>query len=296
MFETFYATLWQKQLRRITMAQYQQLGEFAVPTSHMVGYAADIETGNNLCNGSVFVPSIHRNISEESMRMMFRYIGEISRVDWAEMTPPKTNFCRAFVHFENFDSEQIDKQRTIQYSISPKYDCVYSATVLPAKNPVPRTNLNIHQVAHNLKVFEETVWGALHKKEEEVRNMQELIEELQKKLRNQEATIHILLTRPVYPSPPILRRQSAESFTFGGFSENKEDGEISENTIERITALMPSDDWLSAVPCTREGSQINDLDSVDTSDSMPALTALNHPDSWDEHIPGEPVVIADKDL
>jgi hypothetical protein len=265
----------------------------------MVGYAADIETGNNLCYGSVFVPSIHRNISEESMRMMFRYIGEISRVDWTEMTPPKTNFCRAFVHFENFDPDQINLQKNIQYSIYPnQYDCIYSATVLPTKNPVPRTELNIHQVAHNLKVFEETVWGALHKKEEEVRNMQELIEELQKKLRNQEATIHILLTRPMYPSPPRLRRQVAESFTFGGYSEDKEDkedGEISENTIDRLRGMM-SDDWLSTRPCTREGSQINDLDSVSTADSMPALTALNRPDSWDEHMPGEPVVVADKDL
>jgi hypothetical protein len=211
---------------------------------------------------------------------------------------PKTNFCRAFVHFENFDYDQINMQKNIPYSYIGPDQCIYnySATVLPTKNPVPRTELNIHQVAHNLKVFEETVWGALHKKEEEVRNMQELIEELQKQLRNQAATIRILLTRPIYPSPPRLRRQVAESFAFDGYSEDKEDGEISENTIDRIAGMMPQDDWLSTVPCSREGSQVNDLDSVNTADSMPALIALNRPDSWDEHMPGEPVVVADNNL
>lgn len=299
------------------MAQYMQINDFSVPAHPVIG------DGNKKGCGpmSLYIPSVHRTVQHHQLDSLFRHLGQITRVDWVEFAPMKSNFKRAYIHFDNCNLDNLpvgfpETPYTLVYQIQDfstveKYmSCAagngpkYSMTILPASNPVPPTTLNIHQVANNLKIFEETVWGDLHRKEEVIRNQAELIEELQNQLKNQAAMIHALLTRPMYPSPPRLERHSNRHFAFDdvinapfkGEKQEQEDDKISEESIDRLVANMR--DWPSTAPPSREISLNIDLieDSISTHDSMPELTMLNRVDSWDEPACDATVVVTNENV
>ena len=275
--------------------------------------------GINMGAGSVFIPSVHRNVDEIMLFNLLGNTGRVLRIDWSEMTQPKKNFRRAFVHFEMCDQDRIKDTSYIQYCITVNgISNSFSLTILPAQNPVPQTELNIHQLANNLKLLEESMWGAMNAKNEQIHDMEELIDDLRTKMENQEALINILLKRHTYPSPPALVRQTNRPPSFQYDYEEKQfdpkydlgeavectqdeavpdwvsDAGTESTSASTLPPLEPIDMDDDIVDLQSESSEASmpslipndDAKSVSTHDSMPPLMSIQQIDgidNWDFH-------------
>jgi hypothetical protein len=118
---------------------------------------------------SVFIPTIPKIHTEEIIANYFALnsVGKVERVDFVEFQSGVKDFQQAFVHF----SPQ-QKTREIMEAIEQKgsyrfYPCEKLINIcsfkeqtqywilLKNKNPVPKTELNVNQLAHNQNLMEE---------------------------------------------------------------------------------------------------------------------------------------------
>lgn len=193
---------------------------------------------------SAYFPSIHRIVDDQMLCRIVEEIGTPCRIDWVEMTQPKKNYRSAFVHFDWGRKDLIgDGPRDMSRYIEGTDN--YAITMLPARNPVPNTLLNIHQVANNLKVLEESLWGSMNKQAEQIRDLEDIVQAQTIQLANQAAMIKILLEKSSYPSPPILRRQTnaIPIIPFPNMTDEDEDEESTadlESGTESTHSSMPS--------------------------------------------------------
>jgi len=145
---------------------------------------------------SVFIPSVRRNLQEKDFAEMFCDWGIIDRVDFVEMTPPKANWVKAFVHFERiYESENMIS--TIYFLENTpnghfinnysEYQGGETYTMYIYKNhcPIPKTNLNIHQLATNLDILKETTEQNLLEANQKIAEQEENIRVLNEKLEEQ---------------------------------------------------------------------------------------------------------------
>jgi hypothetical protein len=217
---------------------------------------------------SAYFPSLHRSIDDQMLCRIVGEIGSPSRIDWVEMTQPKKNYRSAFVHFDWGRADLIgdgptDMSRYIEGTDN------YAITMLPARNPVPNTVLNIHQVANNLKVLEDSLWGSMNKQADQIRDLEDIVQAQREQLANQAAMIKLLLEKQSYPSPPILRRQT-----------NSQPFDIPVIPFPNMDDESDADD--ESMPDLESGS-------VSTHSSMPPLIECD-PDSWDNNDDMYPVV------
>ena len=272
--------------------------------------------GMNIGAGSVFIPSVHRNVDETMLVNILANTGKVSRIDWAEMTEPKKNFRRAFVHFEMCDQVRIRETSYITYFLTINgFSNKFSLTILPAQNPVPTTELNIHQLANNLKLLEDSMWGAMNAKNEQINDLEELVDDLRTRMENQEAMIHILLKRQTYPSPPTLVRQTNKppSFQYDGEEKLFQSNDTGYKAPSVVSCCDPKDplpkydlaeavestqddvvpDWVSdagtestedsTLPPLEPIDDVLDLDSVSSEASMPSLVSIDGAKSVSTH-------------
>jgi len=156
---------------------------------------------NNVINNmiSFYIPRISTKYSEEDVINTFYlvYIGVVKRVDFTPITPKKTNdlninvntntkFQSAFVHMnfmynsifanEVYNTTYVNN-RSFKFNANPN-DSHEFWLILKNLNPIPETNLNIHQVVENARLLEEKVL-----------NQEKLIEEQQKTIELQTGQI-----------------------------------------------------------------------------------------------------------
>ena len=274
---------------------------------------AERSVASSLSPCSAYFPSLHRSINDQMLCMIVGEIGYPSRIDWVEMAQPKKNYRSAFVHFDWGRADLIgdgptDMSRYIEGTDN------YAITMLPARNPVPNTVLNIHQVANNLKVLEESMWGSMNKQAEQIRDLEDLVQAQREQLANQAAMIKLLLEKNSYPSPPILKRQT-NSRPFSSTAEVadrsfwSDSAEVIRSTMRDEAERSVASDQLSGVQCRKvdvpvfpfpnmtdesdaDDESVPDLESgsVSTHSSMPSLIDC-FPDSWDHNDDMYPVVV-----
>jgi len=106
---------------------------------------------------SIYIPFVDSRFNEKDVISTFDYynICNVSRVDFVEI-PEKTNVCHAFVHVNNWYNSNNASVAFWDITNKGSYKFYYSQSqmtsnafwlLLPNKNPIPKTKLNIHQLA-----------------------------------------------------------------------------------------------------------------------------------------------------
>ena len=106
---------------------------------------------------SIYIPFVDSRFTEKDVISTFEYynICNVSRVDFVEI-PEKTNVCHAFVHVNNWHNSNNASIAFWDITNKGSYKFYYSQSqmtsnafwlLLPNKNPIPQTKLNIHQLA-----------------------------------------------------------------------------------------------------------------------------------------------------
>ena len=113
---------------------------------------------------SFYIPRIRTTWTEQqiSSEMFMQGIGIINRVDFGDFAPAEQKFTRsAFVHFDSFNPQNesylasvFAHHGKIQIYVGGHGEYWF---LLENKNPVPKTHLNIHQLAENNKKLEEKI-------------------------------------------------------------------------------------------------------------------------------------------
>jgi len=116
---------------------------------------------------SVFIPTISKAHTEEIIANYFALnsVGKVERVDFVEFQNDEEDracdakrFHQAFVHFSpqrktHEIMEAIEQKGS--YRFYPFKEQTQYWILLKNKNPVPKTDLNVNQLAHNQKLMEE---------------------------------------------------------------------------------------------------------------------------------------------
>jgi len=141
---------------------------------------------------SVFIPTISKVHTKDIIANYFdlNYVGKVERVDFVEFqNDEKKGYQKAFVHFSPQKKtgeimEAIEQKGSFRF-----YPCERMINVcsfkeqneywilLKNRNPVPKTELNIDQLAHNQKLLEEKVLQM----EEKVLQMEEKASRMEEK-------------------------------------------------------------------------------------------------------------------
>jgi hypothetical protein len=126
-------------------------------------------------NNSLFIPKIDFSITKNQLKdYMEKYIGKVSRIDFASFNSDNGTGRRAFIHFTQWYNN--DFAKTIRYYIETDgfYDVLlgqlmdgapssannnskYIVRLLINKNPVPETEQTIQQVASNIDFMSEKI-------------------------------------------------------------------------------------------------------------------------------------------
>ena len=123
---------------------------------------------------SVFIPTISKVHTEEIIANYFALnsVGKVERVDFVEFQSGvkglQKDFQQAFVHFSPQQKtreimeaiEQKGSYRFYPCEMKERHSCSFKEQnqywiLLKNKNPVPKTELNVNQLAHNQKLMEE---------------------------------------------------------------------------------------------------------------------------------------------
>lgn len=123
---------------------------------------------------SVFIPTISKVHTEERIANYFalKCVGNVERVDFVEFQSDEEDracdpkrFQQAFVHFTPDQKtheimEAIEQKGSYRFYPCDKLICSFKEKneywiLLKNKNPVPKTELNVNQLAHNQKLMEE---------------------------------------------------------------------------------------------------------------------------------------------
>jgi len=120
---------------------------------------------------SFYIPRISTKYSEEDVINIFylAYIGDVKRVDFTPIIPKdstenqvNTKYQSAFVHMNfMYNDNFANKLYTATYVNNTSYKFNLNQhefwLILKNRNPIPETNLNIHQVVENARLLEEKV-------------------------------------------------------------------------------------------------------------------------------------------
>jgi len=123
---------------------------------------------------SVFIPTISKAHTEEIIANYFALnsVGKVERVDFVEFQNDEEDracdakrFHQAFVHFSpqrktSEIMEAIEQKGSYRFYPCDKLICSFKEQneywiLLKNKNPLPKTELNVNQLAHNQKLMEE---------------------------------------------------------------------------------------------------------------------------------------------
>lgn len=116
---------------------------------------------------SIYIPFVDSRLTEKDVINTFDYynICNVSRVDFVEI-PEKTNVCHAFIHVNNWYNSNNASLAFWDITNKGSYKFYYSQSqsssnafwlLLPNKNPIPKTKLNIHQLAVMISEMEKKI-------------------------------------------------------------------------------------------------------------------------------------------
>jgi len=161
---------------------------------------------------SLYIPSVLRNFEEKHIAEMFCDWGVIDRVDFVEMTPPKQNWVMAFVHFERlYESKNVNEmvyylETTENGYIIEKYtdlyndENVYSMYIYKNHSPIPKTTLNIHQLATNFDILKETTEQSLMEANQKILEQEQKIQDLRQQLYENDRIVRVLMSQKDFVS------------------------------------------------------------------------------------------------
>jgi len=147
---------------------------------------------------SVFIPTISKLHTEERIAYYFAVncVGKVERVDFVEFQNDEEDracdakgFQQAFVHFSPLLQtheimEAIEQKGS--YRFYPFKEQNQYWILLKNKNPVPKTELNVNQLAHNQKLMEEREALMVEKMEKMFQKMEKM-EERQAQMEERQA-------------------------------------------------------------------------------------------------------------
>ena len=116
---------------------------------------------------SIYIPFVDSRLTEKDVISTFDYynICNVSRVDFVEI-PEKANLCHAFIHVNNWYNSNNASLTFWEITNKGSYKFYYSQSqssanafwlLLPNKNPIPKTKLNIHQLAVMISEMEKKI-------------------------------------------------------------------------------------------------------------------------------------------
>jgi hypothetical protein len=134
---------------------------------------------------SFYIPIVDVSVTEQDIINAFEFadICRISRVDFVEI-PDKSNVCHAFVHVNNWYNSNAASLAFWEITNKGSHKFYHSRALfklntywllLPNKNPVPPTRLNIHQLAFMVIEMEKKI----NDQQMEMENMKKKIEDLE---------------------------------------------------------------------------------------------------------------------
>ncbi len=155
---------------------------------------------------SVFIPTISKAHTEERIANYFalKCVGNVERVDFVEFQSDEEDracdakrFQQAFVHFTP-DQKTHEIMESIEqkgsYRFYPFKEQNQYWILLKNKNPVPKTELNVNQLAHNQKLMEEREALMVEKMEKMFQKMEKM-EERQAQMEEREARMVQRMTK-----------------------------------------------------------------------------------------------------
>jgi len=162
---------------------------------------------------SVFIPTISKIHTEERIANYFalKCVGNVERVDFVEhpshakgLHSDIKDFHQAFVHFTPDQKtheimEAIEQKGSYRFYPCDKLICSFKEQnqywiLLKNKNPVPKTELNVNQLAHNQKLMEEREALMVEKMEKMFQKMEQM-EERQSQMEEREARMVQKMTK-----------------------------------------------------------------------------------------------------
>jgi len=134
---------------------------------------------------SIYIPFVDSRLTEKDVISTFDYynICNVSRVDFVEI-PEKTNVSHAFIHVNNWYNSNNASIAFWEITNKGSYKFYYSQSqsssnafwlLLPNKNPIPKTKLNIHQLAVMITEMEKKITD----QQAEMDNMRKRIADLE---------------------------------------------------------------------------------------------------------------------
>ena len=134
---------------------------------------------------SFYIPIVDVSVTEQDIINIFEYsdICRVSRVDFAEI-PDKSNVCHAFVHVNNWYNSNASALAFWEITNKGSHKFYHSRSLfklnsywllLPNKNPVPPTRLNIHQLAFMVTEMEKKIT----EQQMEMENMKKKMDDLE---------------------------------------------------------------------------------------------------------------------
>lgn len=204
---------------------------------------------------SIYIPFVDSRFTEKDVISTFDYynICNVSRVDFVEI-PEKTNVCHAFVHVDNWYNSNNASIAFWDITNKGSYKFYYSQSqmtsnafwlLLPNKNPIPKTKLNIHQLA-----------GMISEMEKKMTDQQAEMDEMRKRIADLELT-------SVYVADKV--DSMASSTRTHTFWKNDSDVGVADEDEEHddlLNTAFISDDEYDDVPDLIECSD-SDSDSDD---------------------------------
>jgi len=206
---------------------------------------------------SIYIPFVDSRFTEKDVISTFDYynICNVSRVDFVEI-PEKSNLCHAFIHVDNWRNSNNASIAFWDITNKGSYKFYYSQSqmtsnafwlLLPNKNPIPRTKLNIHQLA-----------GMISEMEQKMAVQQAEMDEMRKRIADLELT-------SLYVADKVDSMDgSTRTHTF--WKNDSDIGVADEDDYHDDvlnTAFISDDDEDDDVPDLIEGSDSDDDDDHD---------------------------------
>jgi hypothetical protein len=193
---------------------------------------------------SVYIPHIPVAYTSEMVMNIFHLftIGQVDRVDFLAPHEMKPNIRQAFVHFKAYNSFIVSAM-LLKHAAHQAYRLVVDNEghywdLCENKNPVPETYLNIHQLAENMRILQntfETKIAELTAKLAVIPQMQEEIATLKNRIKYLEDPEWLLSTGSGFAedSGPLTTSMLNES-------GDREEGEVSIEYDDECTTDLSS--------------------------------------------------------
>jgi chromosome segregation ATPase len=180
---------------------------------------------------SVFIPTISKAHTEEIIANYFAVncVGKVERVDFVEFQSGEEDracdpkrFQQAFIHFTPQQKtreimEAIEQKGS--YRFYPFKEQNQYWILLKNKNPVPKTELNVNQLAHNQKLLEEREAQMVEKMEKMLQKMEKM-EERQAQMEERETRMVQKMTKMEDEMKMMIQLNEKFAQTFDAQSAN----------------------------------------------------------------------------